>query len=128
MRRCMSLAKALRKFEIDCVFFTPEKKTPLPSDFDFDIRQGSETTDPEATINFASCANASAIVLDSYAWSSDDIQKLTQTGLRVVIIDDLADRILPVDVIVNPSPVVVPSQYAALPGTRFLLGPQFAIL
>jgi len=101
---------------------------PMLADFDLEMVSVNERKEPDATIQFAKLVDADAIVLDSYTWTTDQIQALRQTGLSVIMIDDLADRMLPVDAIVNASPAFQRSQYRALPETRFFLGPQFALL
>ena len=53
---------------------------------------------------------------------------LTGAGLRVVVIDDLADRELPVDLVVNPSAGAGRLRYRGAPRTRFLLGSSYALL
>jgi UDP-2,4-diacetamido-2,4,6-trideoxy-beta-L-altropyranose hydrolase len=67
------------------------------------------------------------IVVDSYAASSELLLSLRSVA-PVVVIDDLADRRLPVDVVVNGGAGAERLPYERAPGTLFLLGPSYALL
>jgi UDP-2,4-diacetamido-2,4,6-trideoxy-beta-L-altropyranose hydrolase len=71
---------------------------------------------------------AGAVIVDAY-----DADETLFAALRlkiglVVAIDDLADRRLPVDVVVNGSVAAGASAYRVLPDTTLLLGSRYALL
>jgi UDP-2,4-diacetamido-2,4,6-trideoxy-beta-L-altropyranose hydrolase len=72
----------------------------------------------------------SALVMDHYGLGSDWLNKARHLATRRLVIDDLADRILPCEFLVNPNLGVEETDYARLvaPGTRLLLGRRFALL
>ena len=71
---------------------------------------------------------ANAVTADSYALNSADLAALRRAVGYLVVIDDLANQQLPADIVTN-SAVRTPSlQYHALPETKFLLGPSYALL
>ena len=68
------------------------------------------------------------LVLDGYQFTSEYQQILKQKGNVLVFIDDLHDRQIPADVILNSAGGLTPDLYQAAPYTRFCLGPDFALL
>jgi UDP-2,4-diacetamido-2,4,6-trideoxy-beta-L-altropyranose hydrolase len=68
-----------------------------------------------------------AIVVDSYAAAPEHLAALRALG-PVVVLDDLADRPLPVDAVVNGSVAAESLPYDRASGARFLLGPRYAPL
>ncbi len=72
---------------------------------------------------------AETVVVDSYRIGATGLGRLRQAGLSIVFIDDLAREAFPCQVVVNPSPAARKMPYRSLHGdTRFLLGPQYALL
>ena len=67
------------------------------------------------------------IVVDSYAASPHFLDSLRAIA-PVVAVDDLADRPLPVDVVVNGGAGAETLSYDRRPGTNYLLGPRYALL
>ena len=67
------------------------------------------------------------VVVDSYAASPDFLAALRSLA-PVVAVDDLGDRPLPVDVVVNGGAGAVKLSYERSPDTLFLLGPRYALL
>lgn len=68
-----------------------------------------------------------AIVVDSYAATPHFLESLRAMA-PVVAVDDMANRPLPVDVVVNGSPGAETLAYVRRPGTTYLLGPRYALL
>jgi len=68
-----------------------------------------------------------AVVFDSYALTADDHRALAK-GRPSLVIDDLADRPLAADLVLDSGPARRAQDYAGLipPETRLLLGPAFA--
>jgi UDP-2,4-diacetamido-2,4,6-trideoxy-beta-L-altropyranose hydrolase len=71
----------------------------------------------------------SLIVLDGYQFNSMYEITLKQNGSKVVLIDDIGDREIAADVILNHSPGALEIQYKLVnPDSKLYLGPEFAIL
>jgi spore coat polysaccharide biosynthesis predicted glycosyltransferase SpsG len=68
------------------------------------------------------------VVVDSYRASPDQFVALRAVAAQVIAVDDLADRPLPVDVVVNGGVAAETLPYHRVAGTRFLLGPRYALL
>lgn len=71
-----------------------------------------------------------ALVMDHYGLGAGWLIEARQLATRRLVIDDLADRSLPCELLVNPNLGVVPGDYAGLvaPATRLLLGIRFVLL
>jgi UDP-2,4-diacetamido-2,4,6-trideoxy-beta-L-altropyranose hydrolase len=69
-----------------------------------------------------------AVVVDSYGATPAFIERLRTVTGCVVVIDDLADRPLPAHLVVNGAFHATQLPYRAVPDTRFLLGPEYALL
>jgi len=68
------------------------------------------------------------LVLDGYYFTAHYRACIRQSHCRLVCIDDLHEGFFPADLIINHSPGIVPTDYRALPSTRFCLGPDFSLL
>lgn len=87
------------------------------------------------TAGFARCApgqpaeRAEAVVFDHYGLTADDHRALAE-GRPALVIDDLADRPLGADLVLDPSPERRPEHYAGklAPGAPMLLGPAYALV
>ena len=73
-------------------------------------------------------AAADVVVVDSYRASPEFFVSLRSAAAQVVAVDDLADRPLPVDVVINGGVAAETLPYRRATGTRFLLGPRYALL
>jgi UDP-2,4-diacetamido-2,4,6-trideoxy-beta-L-altropyranose hydrolase len=118
VRRCLTLAAALRNEEIECTFH---------------VRGGSAVIDLIAHENFPVTAvedfhdqleDAPAVLIDSYRVEDD----LFALGIPTIVIDDLADRRLPVDVVINPAAGSESLTYIVRDDTHLLLGVRYALL
>jgi len=71
-----------------------------------------------------------ALVMDHYGLGAEWLNEARQLATRRLVIDDLADRSLPCELLVNPNPGVASGDYASLvaPATRLLLGVRFVLL
>ncbi len=71
-----------------------------------------------------------AIVVDSYLFGPEYLQAWRAMGVPVAIVDDLADRELPADLVINPNITAdeYRSIYRRLGGRRLLLGLSYALL
>jgi UDP-2,4-diacetamido-2,4,6-trideoxy-beta-L-altropyranose hydrolase len=71
-----------------------------------------------------------ALVMDHYGLGVHWLNEARELATRRLVIDDLADRSLPCEILVNANLGVTPGDYASLvaPTTRLLLGARFALL
>lgn len=82
---------------------------------------------PRRVLDAVAGRGVEAFVVDSYHADETLLAALRRAGL-VVAIDDLADRPLPVDAVVNGAWHAERLAYRAEPDTRRLLGPRYALL
>ena len=77
----------------------------------------------------AAAGGTAAVVFDHYGLSADQHRALAG-GRPVLVIDDLADRPLGADLLLDPSPERRPEHYAGklAPGTPMRLGPAYALV
>src|SRR6185369_6402712 len=70
------------------------------------------------------------LVVDHYGATLELEKAMAKAGATVAVFDDLIEARSDADIIVNPAPDVAPEAYRAIarPETRFLLGPQNALL
>jgi UDP-2,4-diacetamido-2,4,6-trideoxy-beta-L-altropyranose hydrolase len=71
-----------------------------------------------------------ALVMDHYGLGAEWLNQARRLATRRLVIDDLADRSLPCELLVNPNLGVAPGAYTGLvaPATRLLLGVRFVLL
>lgn len=130
VRRCLSLAQALRVAGVASQFLV-DGDEKIIHNVDTCGFHGSHCTDPASPLEVLSRATAlgaGTIVCDSYAFDAAYYRSLAASGLQIVAVDDLADRELPVDIVVNGALDAEGLPYQRAPGTEFLLGPAYALL
>lgn len=113
--RSLTLARALQARGAACAFLaTPEVAGVLDA-------FGSDMARTDATQPF------DAVVFDNYALSADDHRAVAK-GRPTLVIDDLADRPLAADLVLDAGPARRPEDYAGLvpAHARLLLGPNHA--
>ena len=86
------------------------------------------TRDPALACRALAESRPDAVVVDSYRAAPDFFERLRTVTGCVVAIDDLADRPLPVHLVVNGAIHAARLPYRGAPDTRFLLGPEYALL
>jgi len=69
-----------------------------------------------------------AVVVDSYGADEAFLRRLRALVPTVVALDDLADRVLPVSIVVNGAWYAARLSYRVDPDTVCLLGPEYALL
>jgi UDP-2,4-diacetamido-2,4,6-trideoxy-beta-L-altropyranose hydrolase len=116
VRRCLTLAGALRREGIGCSFHVWGEGAA------FVAQQGFEAITVDRLDE--GIEGAGALLIDSYKF--DD--RLLSLGAPTVVIDDLAARPLPADMIINPGAGAEALAYAARPDTILLLGVRYALL
>ncbi|MBL8995014.1 MAG: UDP-2,4-diacetamido-2,4,6-trideoxy-beta-L-altropyranose hydrolase [Spirochaetia bacterium] len=67
-------------------------------------------------------------VLDGYQFDKTFENEVRDSAGRLVIVDDLADRVREADLIINQAGGLDATHYPAAPGARLCLGPGFALL
>lgn len=80
------------------------------------------------TLAAAGRLDAVAIVVDHYGIDDAYLTSLRGTGARIVVVDDMADRELRVDLVVNPNDESLAGKYHLKPETRLLCGLRYALL
>ena len=127
VRRCLALARALAASGSDVRFRIAGDAGAL-ADAGFAARSVTAPQDLADALDEARALGARVIVVDSYTLATPYFRALVDAGLRVVAIDDPAERELPVDIVVNPSATSTRPRYRGAPQTRYLLGPGYAML
>ena len=131
VRRCLSLAVALRKRSVGCEFLLDGDATVAEivsgSGFVCSITK-SGSSDAGEAIRLIKTLAPAAVVADSYTFTTDYLRRLTEAGRPVVAIDDLADRELPVALVVNCTVGMAAGTYRSTSPARLLLGPTYALL
>lgn len=125
VRRCLALAGQLRWLGAESFFLLDGDAAvaDLVTAAGYEvIRIERELAD---TRRHCESRRANAIVADSYELTTSDFRALAGLGRAVVAIDDLADRELPVHLVVNGSVGAPQLRYWGSPHTRYLLGPRY---
>ena len=85
--------------------------------------------DAAPTAEAIRAAGAHTLVLDSYRHDAAWLAGVhAVTGCTRVVLDDVGDRVLACELVVNPAPYAASVTYAAGGGAQVLAGPRFAML
>lgn len=128
LRRCLTLAQALKSRGVQAYFAIDRS----PSAVHLVDRCGFIAVEEDGERDVSSARecieqySASMVIVDSYAIEAESLQQIRNTF--VAVLDDLGNRPLPVDLIVNGSISALALKYYALPETRLLLGPEYVLL
>jgi len=130
VRRCLSLAEALRSLGVECIFLLDgdQAAVALATAADFEVVRIYPEEDIVCTTRQIHERRAHVVVADSYDFQSEYFRGLNSSGAAVVAIDDLVNRELPVHLVINGSAGAGKLEYRASKDTLYLLGPQFALL
>ena len=122
-RRCLTLAGALRELGVESLFVVAgdQRAREWFEASDFEVVLVDLARDLAGTLEHCRAHRACVIVVDSPSFGTTYLTALKGAGLRVVVIDDLADHELPVDLVVNASAGLERLRYRGAPSTRFLL-------
>ena len=130
--RCLALASALQPFGFVSRFAmrAPDPRlVALLTGAGHAVQGLPQGDDLAATIAAIEASGARVLVLDSYR---HDAAWLTAVRAAIAcahfVIDDLADRVLPCEVIVNANPGAEQLDYSASGAEIVLTGPRFALL
>ena len=128
VRRCLTLAETLRNLGAASRFVVNPEPTvaALIADAGFRV-QAIDGGGVTSWLDEVDRAAPRVFVADSYELRREDLARLRQAG-PLVVIDDLADREIPADVVVNTAPGVGVSAYRGSADARLLLGPRYALL
>ncbi len=125
--RSLSLARALEQRGADCVFLAPPEAGAILDVFAPGMgRQDTDVIDANSVLGAAMGVRFDAVVFDHYGLGRAEQEAVAQ-GRPTLVIDDLADRPLFADLVLDPGPARTPADYAPFaPSARLLLGPAYA--
>jgi UDP-2,4-diacetamido-2,4,6-trideoxy-beta-L-altropyranose hydrolase len=134
LRRCLSLAAALRQSGRESVFLTDTNKAVRK--FIETLGFGTElspttgkVSDVQQTLESAIRHKCGIIIVDSYRIGHDYLNRLRQAGLYVVAVDDLARIPFPCQMVINNGLHAKSLPYLSTwRDTCFLLGPEYTLL
>jgi spore coat polysaccharide biosynthesis predicted glycosyltransferase SpsG len=126
LRRCVALAVELRELGAEVEFRVAGGKAAetfvngarFPVTLVPDLKEAGEAGRPVGEAH-------AGVIVDSYAVREEFFRACS--GI-VVAIDDLADRTLPVDLVVNPAIAADPLGYRGLTDALLLVGPRYSLL
>lgn len=126
--RSLTLAGALGAQGATCAFIAPPAVAALLDAFaPAATRLAAASTEPRDLAAAVGAEQFDAVVFDHYGLSSRDHRAIGQ-GRPALVIDDLADRPLGADIVVDSGPARRAADYEGLlpESARLLLGPNFA--
>ena len=128
--RCLAIARAAAAEGARAAFLTtPDPRlTALLDGIPATVLSRQWPDDPTAAIATAGELAPDAIVVDSYKATADFLAALRRVAPPVVAVDDVADRALPVDVVVNGGVAAESLAYRRDGDAIFLLGARYALL
>jgi UDP-2,4-diacetamido-2,4,6-trideoxy-beta-L-altropyranose hydrolase len=129
LSRCAALGRAAVAEGARASFLVPEpaRIAPLLRGVDVEVLESPWPVAPAHCRARLVGLAPDTIVVDSYAASPSFLDSLRAVA-PVVAVDDMADRPLPVDVVVNGGAGAETLPYDRRPGTTYLLGPRYALL
>ena len=132
LRRCLTLAGELRRAggaASPICFWVDSDPAAVAvaaaAGFEARLLSGPE---PDATAAWLEAGEVGTLVVDSYAVAPASFSAWRRRVGSLVVVDDLADRELDVDVVVNGSPHAAQLSYRTGPDVVRLLGPRYALL
>jgi UDP-2,4-diacetamido-2,4,6-trideoxy-beta-L-altropyranose hydrolase len=126
--RCLTLARALGERGATCAFATTADVAVILNAFAPEIpREEATSLDPNALVDTVTGVQFDAVVFDHPGLGRGEHKALAD-GRPTLVIDDLTDRPLGADMVLDPSPDRQPLDYTLLVDaeTRLLLGPDYA--
>lgn len=135
VRRCLSLATALKSWDVESVFLSNGHGAPIHAharEFQGESLDGIlswSKDDVEVALAVARRWHCKAIAVDSHEVDGRYLGALRRGGLLVIARDDLAAYPFPCQMVVNGNSNARELPYRSSSGdTRFLLGPEYAVL
>lgn len=128
LRRCVTLAAALTRSGVQTTFRVEggEAAEALVRDAGFPVEAHADLSDAAELSSLIATTSAEGVLIDSYR--ADEEVFRACASKKTIAIDDLADRPLPVDMVVNSTIAAESLDYGRLTGARLLLGPRYALL
>ena len=129
LSRCAAVCRAAVADGARASFLLPEQTriAPLLRGVRAEVVQSTWRLDPDGARRTLASLAPNVIVVDSYSASAPFLASLRAVA-PVVAVDDMADRPLPVDVVVNGGAGAEALPYDRRPDTTYLLGPRYALL
>ncbi len=133
LMRDLALAQALQTRGVRCTFAVPpwgERLLQRFADPQPAAHPVTRSGDPRAIAAILDDLRPDLLILDDYSLAAATTAPLARPGLRVAVIDDLADRAYACDLLVDASFERAASTYASLTpaGCEVLAGPRYALL
>ena len=129
LRRCLTLAQTLKDMNAKIHFLLRADQSSIgfleKYGFTGRLVDESDDWDLHESLEYCQDVQATVLVIDSYRIEPKDIKGFQ---CKVVVIDDLCDRSLPVEMILNGAVNGEACVYQTLPSTKLLLGPQYILL
>lgn len=126
--RSLTLARALAEKGARCAFAASPAVEAILEPFAPDMaREAATSLDPDSLVDTVTGVAFDAVVFDHYGLGRGEHKALAD-GRPTLVIDDLADRPLGADIVLDSGPDRKPIDYTLLvdEGTRLLLGPDYA--
>jgi UDP-2,4-diacetamido-2,4,6-trideoxy-beta-L-altropyranose hydrolase len=125
--RCLTLARALIQRGALCVFLATPAVAAILDAFGPDMpREDATAIDADHIADAATGVAFDAVVFDHYGLSRAEHEQVAHCR-PILVLDDLADRPLTADVIVDSGPTRTEADYAMFAdGAKLLLGPAYA--
>lgn len=125
--RSLTLARALAAQGAAPVFLAPPAAAAILDAFAPDMaREPASSLDPAGLADAVTGIGFDAVVFDHYGLDRAEHEAVAQ-GRPVLVIDDLADRPLGADIVLDAGPARTPADYAFFaPDAELLLGPEYA--
>src|SRR3989449_7685191 len=121
LRRCQALATALGSRGVTV-------RLLVAGDSDGGASRLEWTRDPVRAVEALATWRPEIVVVDSYHAGAELLERAAALAACAVVVDDLADRPLPVHLVVNGACHASRLAYRGRPDTVFLLGPEYALL
>lgn len=137
LSRCLALAGSLRRVGATCHFVGNTDMQPWAGSVETAghrlslIDSGGQDSDAAQTAQaLASGGRVDWLVVDHYRLDAQWHDRIRPAARRLLAIDDLADRPLTVDAVLDPSPCASESDYQSVAnrGCKLLLGPRYCLL
>lgn len=130
--RCLALAEMLRP-DFECRFLIREPLPALRVQIaaicpDWLELPADANPEQEARQVAAQVQAGDIVVLDGYHFRQEYQRRVKSSGCRLVCIDDIHAHPFLADAIINHAGGIHPSDYEALPTTRFYLGLEYVLL
>lgn len=132
LQRCLSLALALKKQRMECIFQSMDDPAirALIRAWGFAVKSKKQSSSGiDHAIQAAKSSQCRMVIVDSYRVGKQELGQLRRAGFFVVAIDDLARFPFVSHLVVNGAALAEQLPYRSVNGdTRFLLGPTYVPL